>query len=303
MTVHTERLERARLSLEGLSVADALGSFFEFWRFGMNRHYIDKRQLPEGVWNFTDDTNMALSIYSILRQFREIKQDELAQSFAKHFEESRAYGTGAIRLLQQIQVGGDWRELSNSMFRGEGSFGNGGAMRVAPVGAYFADDIKALIEQAKLSAQVTHSHPEGIAGAIAVAVAAYVAVHSANKPKLSIAEFINMVVQYLPESEVRDNCLTARDVPADTPIDDVVLTLGNGRNIAAMDTVPITLWCAAKWINNYEEAIWQMASAGGDVDTNCAIVGGIVALYTGYEGIPKKWIALREKLPDWAFEG
>jgi ADP-ribosylglycohydrolase len=46
---------------------------------------------------------------------------------------------------------------------------------------------------------------------------------------------------------------------------------------------------------------WILCSGGGDVDTTCAMVGGIVATYTGIEGIPPKWIASREVLPDWAF--
>ena len=58
------------------------------------------------------------------------------------------------------------------MFEGQGSFGNGAAMRVAPVGAYFAGDIGAVVEQAARSSVITHTHDEAIAGSIAVAVAA-----------------------------------------------------------------------------------------------------------------------------------
>lgn len=62
-----------------------------------------------------------------------------------------------------------WKDLSQQLFKGTGSFGNGAAMRITPVGAYFADDLEAVVKQAHLSAQITHSHPEGAAGAIAVA--------------------------------------------------------------------------------------------------------------------------------------
>jgi ADP-ribosylglycohydrolase len=44
-------------------------------------------------------------------------------------------------------------------------------------------------------------------------------------------------------------------------------------------------------------------SAGSDIDTNAAMVGGIVASYTGIEAIPASWIEAREPLPSWAFEG
>jgi len=295
---HETRLERARQSLEGLSVADALGGYFEFYRATVYKHHIANRTTPDAKWMFTDDTNMALSIYSILRQFGKIQQDELANSFVKHFDKARGYGYGASKVFVSLILDeGEWREL----FGGTGSYGNGGAMRVAPLGAYFADDMEALIENTRLSAQVTHAHPEGIAGGIAVAVASGVAVSYRGKDKPTIPEFIDKILPHIPDSEVKDNCAKAKTVDPDTPIDDVVMVLGNGRHVSAMDTVPLTLWCAANWMDNYEEAFWQCASAGGDVDTTCAIVGGIVASYDP-STIPEKWIQQREPLPDWAFE-
>jgi len=48
--------------------------------------------------------------------------------------------------------------------------------------------------------------------------------------------------------------------------------------------------------------MWQLVGAAGDIDTNCAMVGGIIAAYSGVEGIPSKWIENREPLPIWAFE-
>jgi ADP-ribosylglycohydrolase len=300
MTIHDERLARARLSLEGLSVADALGGFLE----GSNRTKTSiiwkERRVPEIEWHFTDDTNMALSIYAILRRHGKIEQDELAKHFAKQFEPGRGYGPGARRLLSRMQIGEDWREVAPAMFSG-GSYGNGGAMRVAPLGAYFADDMDAVIENAKLSAEITHAHPEGIAGAITVAVAAAVASNIRNEAKPSRHDFIDKVLPHIPDSEVKSGVKRARDIQS-TEIEHVVGMIGNGSLISAQDTVPFVLFCAAEWLDNYEEAIWQTMSGGGDVDTTCAMVGGIVALYTGYDSIPKKWIGHREKLPDWAFE-
>ncbi|MGB1288478.1 MAG: ADP-ribosylglycohydrolase family protein, partial [Aggregatilineales bacterium] len=136
---HEERLKRARLSLEGLSVGDSLGAFFEMCSPDKLPAAIINRTPPDTKdWYFTDDTNMALSIYAILRQYQRIEQDALAASFAEHFSRLRGYGMGARRLMKKMAQGEDWREISKTMFRG-GSYGNGGAMRVAPVGAYFAD--------------------------------------------------------------------------------------------------------------------------------------------------------------------
>src|SRR5262249_32495342 len=76
--------------------------------------------------------------------------------------------------------------------------------------------------------------------------------------------------------------------------------LGNGRYTSADDTVPYALWAAARNLDDYEQAIWTTASTGGDVDTTCGIVGGIVAARTGAAGLPAHWLAAREPLPAWA---
>jgi len=290
-----DRLGRARLSLEGLSVGDGLGGFFEF---SPNNHLVKNRTLPSAPWRFTDDTNMALSIYAILRQYDEIKQDELAHSFAEHFDRLRGYGMGARTLLNRMKKGENWRDVSGQLFQG-GSYGNGGAMRVAPLGAYFADDINRIPEQAKLSAEITHAHPEGVAGAIAVAVAAGVACGLDEKP--STAEFINAVLLHVPDSDVKRSIEKSLTLPTDAPASQVVEMLGNGSRVTAQDTAPFTLWMAATYLDDYEEAIWQTIGAGGDADTTAAMVGRIVALYTGAHGIPQDWLNPREQLPQWGF--
>lgn len=298
-----ERLIRARESLEGLSVGDAFG---EQWFFTSRRPKlfvpIKDRTLPAGPWRFTDDTQMALSIVSILRQYGEINQDWLAESFGSHFEHGRGYGLAMYEMLPQIRGGFPWQLAARSLFDGQGSFGNGSAMRVAPLGAFFADDLELVVKQSALSAEVTHKHPEGIAGAIAVAVAAAYAYQFRDSTQLpNNAMFIDLVLPFVPQSEVREGMLKAQQLASDAKIRDAVRALGNGSSVSAQDTVPFALWCAGTHLGNYEEAIWLTISGGGDVDTNCAIVGGIVASCTGVEGIPVEWMKHREPLPDWPF--
>ena len=72
-----------------------------------------------------------------------------------------------------------------------------------------------------------------------------------------------------------------------------------GRQVAAHDTVPFTLWVAARHRDDFETAMWTTAVAGGDVDTTCAIVGGIVA--AGPQAhLPRQWRVRCEPLPGWA---
>lgn len=303
--LHTaaERLAYAHASLDGLSVGDSLGGFFEMSSPHALSQFVKQRKPPIArPWRFTDDTNMALSIYSTLRQREQIDQDMLARGFGLHFDPARGYGRGARHLLNQIRAGHDWRHASWEVFKGEGSFGNGGAMRAALLGAYFADDLAQVVEQARLSSEVTHAHPEGIAGGIAVAVAAAVAQNLRGQPAPTRAEFIDRVLSHIPfDTQVWAKVQEARELPSASTIMAVVEMLGNGSRVSAQDTVGYCLWCAGERLANYEDAIWLTMSGGGDVDTNCAIVGGIVACYTGVQGIPQAWLEAREPLPDWAF--
>lgn len=301
MALHAERLARARLSLEGLSVGDGFGDRF-FLHPDFAHNLISKRAVPAAPWRWTDDTNMALSIYQNIRQHREINQDKLAKSFALHYAGDRGYGAGMHSMLANVLAGDSWQTLAPALFSGQGSHGNGAAMRVAPLGAYFADDLDALIENVRRSAEVTHAHPEGIAGAIAVALAAAYAWRLQGTAPPERSAFIDLVLSHLPESEVRSRLRRASEILPQASAVHAGAMLGNGSQISAQDTVPFALWCAAEYLTNYEEAIWQTISAGGDVDTTCAMVGGVVALFTGEQGIPQAWRDSREPLPTWAFE-
>jgi ADP-ribosylglycohydrolase len=295
---HAERMMRALISLEGLSVGDAFG---ERYAVGDAEELIAARHLPRPPWHFTDDTQMALSLYSILRQHGTIDQDALATNFSEHYEDFRGYGHAMNHLVPMIYLTGIWRMMAPRLFSGEGSLGNGAAMRVALLGAYFADDLETVVAQARLSSEVTHTHPEGIAGAIAVAVAAAQAWHLRGKTLPARPEFLDSVLAFMPPSEVAQGITLARDLPSNTSVQDAARGLGSGYNPTAPDSVPFALWAAGECLGNCEEALWLTVAGLGDSDTNCAMVGGIVALSGGADSIPDSWRQAREPLPGWAF--
>ncbi len=299
---HDERLQRALVSLEGLSVGDAFGE--QFFVDGIHEDVlIAARTLPDEPWHFTDDTQLALSIYSVLRQYQRVKQEMLAFGFSSRYDPRRGYGPAMHWLLNALSGQSQaWSQLSRSLFDGQGSFGNGAAMRVTPIGAYFADDLNAVVEQAARSAEITHAHPEAVAGAVATAVAAAIAWQLRGVAKPGRAEFIEMVLPHVPDSIVRAKMRQARDLDASASVRLAVSALGNGSEISAQDTVPFVLWCAGERLGDYEEAMWLTVSGLGDRDTTCAMVGGIVALSAGEESIPVSWRRAREPLPGWPFQ-
>lgn len=301
-----ERIKRARLSLEGLNVGDCFGEtyFRGYGSFENSNLSVDeliaKRELAISDWFWTDDSIMAFSIFNTLKNFGEIEQYALAQSFADRYEVRRGYGPSMHGQLQKLRQGGNWETVSSSVFEGMGSWGNGSAMRVSPVGAYFADDLKKVCEEAEKSAVVTHKHEEAIVGAIATAVATALAWKFKQETvRPSRQEFIEAVLPYLSASEVRKGVQIARDINTTTTTINAADMLGNGSKVSCPDTVPFCLYCAGEFLDNYEEAMWQTVSALGDRDTTCAIVGGIVVMYAGLESIPKTWLEKRELIPAW----
>lgn len=280
-------LANARRCLEGLSIGDAFGELF----FRLSPHRTSLADLPPGPWPWTDDTHEALSIVEVLEEHGHVDQDALARAFARRFMEDpyRGYAGGARRLLGAIAAGADWRDIAPRLF-GTGSYGNGASMRVAPVGGYFYDDVGRAAEEARRSAVITHAHPEGQAGAMAVAVAAALA---ANWPGPGGPDLMREVLPHVPEGLTRDGIRQALDIPAGD-LGRAVAELGTGSRVSAQDTVPFCLWSAAHHLDDFEAALWWTVGGGGDRDTTCAIVGGIVALSA--PEIPAFLLARREPL-------
>jgi ADP-ribosylglycohydrolase len=296
--------ERGRLALEtlwGVAVGDAFGAQFFLPQHGMAA--VRDRRLPEPPWTWTDDTEMAASVHAVLSNHGHIHQDALARSFAEHYDFYRGYGPATGRLLRLVGEGQPWRRLAADLFDGQGSFGNGAAMRVAPVGAWLHGDLERVVEQARWSAEVTHTHPEAIAGAIAVAVATALAcaLRHSQAPTLP-AVFIRTVLAHTPASKVADGLRRALALATarSRDLDEVAYTLGNGSRVTAQDTVPLVIWAAAHHLEDFTEAMWVTAGAGGDVDTTCAMVGGIVGSRVGVTGIDSMWLNACEPLPAWA---
>ncbi|WP_093798662.1 ADP-ribosylglycohydrolase family protein [Streptomyces sp. Wb2n-11] len=287
------RFERALASLRGLSLGDALGSQFFV---PANYPLLKRRELPPAPWQWTDDTEMACSVLAVLAAHGRIDQDALARSFAEHHDFDRGYGPAVNRMLRLIREGGDWRELAAALFNGQGSWGNGAAMRIAPLGAWYADDPEQATHQAEISSYVTHQHREAVVGAMAVAAAAAFAADPAGPP--TPAGLLDGVIALVPRSAVGAGLRRARDMLDYDDPGTVAAVLGCGRRTSAHDTVPFALWSAARALGDFEQGFWTTANVGGDVDTTCAIFGGVVA--AGEAGAPPAgWLEQTEELPEW----
>ena len=143
-----------------------------------------------------------------------------------------------------------------------GSWGNGSAMRVSPVGWAFAT-VDEVLQQAARSAEISHSHPEGVKGAQATALAIYLARTGADKARLRAA---------LQETFDYDLTPTLAD-----------LRPGYTFDVSCAGTVPPAL-IAFFEADSYEETVRNAVSLGGDSDTLACIAGSIAEAF--YGGVP-----------------
>lgn len=291
---HDARLTRAKTSLEGLSLGDAFCA--QFFRHNVYERHFAPRSAPPGPWSYTDDTEMALAIVEVLARHGTVDQYDLATTFAHRYVADiyRGYGPAAHGILQAIHDGTPWRNVSYAVFNGTGSMGNGAAMRVAPLGAYFADDLSRVVREADQSGEVTHAHREGRAGAIAIAVAAALSWQWRNQ-KVEPERLLRGVIEHTPAGLTHDGLEAAVKLNGLKVIERAARVLGNGAKVTAPDTVPLAVWLAAHFLDDLPRSLWAVLEAGGDVDTLGAMVGGVVALHAPCT-IPQSWLAAREPL-------
>lgn len=289
------RPDLALRSLAGLRVGDSFGErFFVRSPDDVVLGLIQDRALPRPPWSWTDDTAQAHVLTEHLLEFGEVRQDSLASAFAREFwrDPARGYGAGARELLGAIRIGDDWRSAARASFGGMGSMGNGAAMRVAPLGAFFSEDLDRVVYEATKSAEVSHANMNAIAGAVAVAVATASMASSASHTAVW-----REVLDRTPPSHTHDCIGIAAALPLDVEVRDAAETLGTGARVCAHDTVPFCIWSSlANRSRSFEDAMWRTVEGLGDRDTTCAIVGGMLAAAEGL-ALPAEWLANTEPLP------
>ena len=232
----------------GAIVGDIIGSAYEFKNTKRKEFHLFT---PKS--KFTDDTVMTLAVARWLCDDKEHRKETLVQ----HMQElGRRYPTAGY-------AGSFMRWLYNPEPQPYNSYGNGSAMRVSPV-AFYSHSLQEALGLAKISAEVTHNHPEGIKGAQAIASSIYLARHGATKREIK---------SYVEENFHYDLSQQLDDI---RPI--------YSYDMSCQHTVPQALLAFLEGAN-FEEVIRSAVSIGGNSDTIAAMAGGIAqAFYV----IPKK---------------
>lgn len=270
--------------LLGTAIGDALGVPFETKLVnyeplvGWDGHtYLGSTHHNLKPGQYSDDTQMSLMVAESLIDNQGFNPDDLSKRYVDWMVSGRARGWGKTTLfaIQNLINGKHWSESGIA-----GSEGNGTAMRAAPFGVYFRNDIRSLVEIVKIDSAITHASPEAEAGAIAIATAAAYAVNDDTD------NLLEKIWKLLPDSKVKNTIYSLTSLinsPYILPAQALSI-LGTKANVK--ETVPSALYCFVKY-DNYQEAIVTAIKAGGDTDTTAAIVGALFGAKLGMKSIDK----------------
>ena len=249
----------------GAILGDIIGSPYEFDRGSKTKDF----PLFSGRSEFTDDTVMTIAVADAFLPVQpEMEDDTIRQRVVAKMQK---YG----RMYPYAGYGGRFRRwLRDRHPQPYNSWGNGSAMRVSSVGWLFGD-LETVRRMARLSAEVTHNHPEGIKGAEAVASAIFLARTGSTKAEIKA---------YIEESFHYDLSRTCDEIRPDYY-----------HVESCQETVPeaITAFLEGQ---SFEDVIRTAVSLGGDCDTLTCIAGSMAE---AFYGVPEELKAeCRKRLPE-----
>lgn len=243
---------------------------------------------------YTDDTAMAIGLAESIAQVGRLDEQHLGDTFRANFKREpwRGYAAGPPTVFSLVEKRGmSYSETARSLFGGQGSFGNGAAMRIAPVGLFFHDSPD-LYEQARTSASVTHAHPLGVDGAAVLAWAIAQAVKLNPREPFPLERFSQGLVDFARTPEIRGKMALVRALIGEgVPPSDAARRLGRG--VAVHESLPFAIYSFLRHPQSFEACLFCAILNGGDRDTLGAMACAVSGTYLGIEAIPQAW---REKL-------
>ena len=241
-------------------------------------------------FRYTDDTAMAIGIAESIIEKRDIDQQHLGETFSRNFQREpwRGYASGPPTIFNMVrQLDITYREAARSLFQGNGSLGNGAAMRIVPAGLFFHQSPD-IYEHASATAMVTHAHPVGMDGAAVQARAVADAVKLNPQNEFPLETFIQGLINFSRTPEIKDKMklvqtLIAEDASPGVAADKL------GRTVAVHESMPFAVYSFLRHSQSFEECLFCAILNGGDRDTLGAMSCAISGAYLGIEAIPLSW--------------
>jgi poly(ADP-ribose) glycohydrolase ARH3 len=290
--------DKFRGAILGCFLGDAFGSGFE----GMNPEKVRFHMADLSktfLRSYTDDTDMTLALAESIIQSNGVSPEDIAKQFSLYCDLTRGYAVGAIKSILALRAGMKWRDVARVVFE-NGSFGNGAAMRVSPVGLFYHHDLEGLRKAAIEQANITHVHPLGQWGAVMQASSIGLAVGQNAKGPFKKEQMVTDLretlwggpIEYMKAlNKIEGMVAQGKKLQPR----EVVQSLGNG--VEAHFSVPSACYTAITYSPDFCDAIRAAISLGGDTDTIAGMVGAIVGAHVGEKRLPAEWIEQLEDGP------
>ena len=305
-------MDRAYGALVGGAIGDAMGmpaSFLTREQIKNTYGYIKDFLKPDDdvqkyhgsleAGDITDDTMESIIVSKVLIEHNGFSEEAFNNEMKKwaieqKMLESTVIGPSTRRYLTALIEGRDPKETS-----GKGNT-NGSAMRAAPIGVKYYNDIAKCIEAAVASSLPSHGSKPAVAAACAVAAAVSGGVHGGYSPN----EILNMAYDAALYGEKKGADITAPMVSKRIKlIESIVDSVGGGSindildeiagvfgaSMFAYESVPVALAIFYAVNGNAKEGILGAVNTGDDADTNGSICGNICGAYSGASGLPDEW--------------
>ena len=297
----------------GVAIGDTLGRPFE----GKLRSVIRSKFDDFGLFvqnnqkifkTYTDDTQLTLHVARALIRGNGFNLNNFINEYILWLDDPPiGPGYGCISSIRKLKYGVSWKEAASN------SGGNGTVMRIAPIGLFYCRDVNGLINAAKKSSMITHSHPATSLGAILIARAISFLIFQDPKIGFSTNEFFEVVISSISDSEnekadefIKIIKKVKASLHLSTESGIVKFSQAGVKNPYfieefigkafvhpyTMSTVACALFVFLKNLNSFKECIFELSTAGGDSDTIGAIGGSLAGAFFGLNNIPIELINL-----------
>jgi len=278
-------------SMIGSALGDCIGELA--FRFG-NKEDLIKEINNRNIIQYTDDTAMALGIAeTIISTNDNWNTQDLGKTFHKNFnkEPYRGYGRGPPQIFRTVEITNEsYNKVASKLFGGEGSFGNGASMRIAPLGLFYYDHPE-IYKVAKKSATVTHTHPLGIDGAALLAKLNSILIPR-KREELFMQEKQNLIddlIKFSKTNEYKEKLKKIKDLIINSE-EMIKAERILGSDVLAYTSVPFSIFAFLYNPESYKKNLLETVLISKDRDTVGAMIGGLLGSYLGIEFIPDEWI-------------
>lgn len=288
-------LGKFRGAMIGCAVGDAIG---ELAGVHNTKRALEDFLAEGDTLRYTDDTAMTIGLAeAITSSGGKIIEKEIGESFRRNYgrEPWREYSASTPAVFAAAKRKDiPYPEAAAKLHNGQGSFGNGAAIRIAPLGILFRNSPH-LRDHADTSARVTHTHPVGIDGAAIMAWAAGKAASLTPGGKFPYGEFCVGIVNFARTREMRQKlALVVELLASNAEPREAAFQLRLSQTVE--ESLPFSLFCFLKYPQSFKDCLFCAVLNGGDTDSLGSMACTLSGAFLGHEAIPKDWRARIENI-------